>query len=151
MAAPAVGGVALTQWTAFHLNNRTTEHGVGEVLAIYAEKEEDFFAFKRGYGQLISGKTVLVVEDVLTTGGSAKKVVDAVREYGGTVVAVAAICNRGGITAVDLGVPELYSLTNVSLSSWSEEECPLCRDGVPINTAVGKGREFLALRAQQCK
>ena len=82
---------------------------------------------------------------MLTTGGSAKKVFEAVRALGGNVVGLAAICNRGGVTEDDIGpLPELYSLTNVDLDSWDADECPLCASGLPVNTTLGKGKEFLA-------
>ena len=141
--APAIGGVILSQWTAHHL----TEMNGHEVLGVYAEKSEggDAFVIKRGYDKLIAGKNVLVVEDVLTTGGSAKKVVEATREIGGNVIGLGVLCNRGGITPQDVAdVPKLTALVNVKLDAWDEATCPLCEQNVPINTDVGKGREFLA-------
>ena len=141
--APAVGGVILSQWVAFHLSELCGH----EVLGVYAEKSEDgdTFVIKRGYDKLITGKRVLVVEDVLTTGGSAKKVVEATRAVGGEVVGLGVLCNRGGIIAKDVAdVPKLFALTNVPLLAYDEAGCPLCAGGVPINTDVGKGREFLA-------
>jgi orotate phosphoribosyltransferase len=142
VVAPAIGGVILSQWTAYHLTRK-----LREVLGIYAEKAEsgDAFVIKRGYDKFIAGKNVLVVEDVLTTGGSAKKVIEAVRALGGNVVGLGVLCNRGGITPADVGnPPKLFALVNVKLDAWDEAECPLCAQGVPINTDVGKGREFLA-------
>ena len=140
---PAIGGVILSQWTAHHL----TEMNGQEVLGVYAEKSEggDNFVIKRGYDKLIAGKNVLVVEDVLTTGGSAKKVIEATRAIGGNVVGLGVLCNRGGITPQDMAdVPKLTSLVNVRLDAWDEATCPLCEQNVPVNTDVGKGREFLA-------
>ena len=103
------------------------------------------FVIKRGYDKLIKGKRVLVVEDILTTGGSVKKVIEATRAIGGEVVGLGVLCNRGGIMPQDVGnVPKLFSLVNIKLDAWSEADCPLCAKGVPINTDVGKGREFLA-------
>jgi orotate phosphoribosyltransferase len=99
--------------------------------------------FRRGYDALVAGRRVLVVEDILTTGGSARTVVQAVEKAGGTVVGVAALCNRGGVTADLLGSPQLYSLASVPLESWSAEECPLCASGVPVNTRLGKGAAFV--------
>ena len=97
-------------------------------------------------------KRVLVVEDILTTGGSARKVVEAVRAIGGNVVGVGVLCNRGGVTAQDLAnVPKLEVLVNISLDAWNEADCPLCKQGVPVNPDVGKGREFLARRQQEHK
>jgi orotate phosphoribosyltransferase len=143
--APAIGGVILSQWIAHHL----TEMNGYEVFGVYAEKSEsgDVFVIKRGYDKLIAGKNVLVVEDVLTTGGSAKKVVEATRAIGGNVVGLGVLCNRGGITPRDVAdVPKLIALVDVKLDAYDEAMCPLCERNVPINTDVGKGREFLARR-----
>ncbi|MBA3488106.1 MAG: phosphoribosyltransferase [Longispora sp.] len=142
--APAVGGVILSQWTAHHLSATRDQ----EVLGLYADKVGEEFVIKRGYDRYIPGKNILVVEDVLTTGGSVRKVIDGVRELGGTVVGVGALCNRGAVTPTDLGdVPELFASVTVDFESWEAEECPLCKKGMPVNTSVGKGLEFLAARA----
>jgi len=141
--APAIGGVILSQWIAHHLSEITGR----EVFGVYAEKAEsgDIFIIKRGYDKLVAGKNVLVVEDVLTTGGSAKKVVEASRALGGNIVGLGVLCNRGGITSQDVAdPPKLFALVNVKLDAWDEAECPLCVKSVPINTDVGKGREYLA-------
>lgn len=136
VAGPTVGGVILAQWVAHHTTWRD-DHV--RPAAIYAEEVDGQRVFRRGYADFIPGKRVLVVEDILTTGGSARKVVDAVRAAGGEVVGLGALCNRGGITAETIGVPELYALTNLPLQSWDAADCPLCRAAVPINTRVGKG------------
>lgn len=141
--APAIGGVILSQWTAHHLSDLSGR----EVLGVYAEKADsgDTFIIKRGYDKIVAGKDVLVVEDVLTTGGSAKKVIEAVRAHGGNVIGLGVLCNRGGIMPQDVAdPPELFALVNVKLDAWDEADCPLCAQNVPINTDVGKGREYLA-------
>lgn len=141
--APAMGGVILSQWTAHHLSEITGR----EVFGVYAEKAEngDAFIIKRGYDKIVAGKNVLVVEDVLTTGGSAKKVVEATRAFGGNIVGLGVLCNRGGITPEDVAnPPKLFALVNVKLDAWDEAECPLCAQGVPINTNIGRGKEYLA-------
>lgn len=141
VAAPAIGGVILSQWTASHLSRLLGK----EVLSVYAEKDgEDGFVIKRGYDKLLTNRRVLVLEDVLTTGGSVKKVIEACRKIPAEVVAVGALCNRGGLSPEQLDAPELHALVRVDLGSWEEAECPLCRKGIPVNTDVGKGREFLA-------
>ncbi|RJQ31293.1 phosphoribosyltransferase [Candidatus Parcubacteria bacterium] len=162
--APAIGGVILSQWLAYHL----TEMNGREVLGVYAEKEgtelvsssygplppkyENAFVIKRGYDKLIAGKNVLVVEDILNTGGSARKVIDAASSVGGNIVGLGVLCNRGGITARDLSVLKLVSLIDArSPDVWDEGSCPLCERDVPINTDVGKGREFLARQRKRCK
>ena len=160
--APAIGGVILSQWTAHHLSKINGY----KVLGVYAEKEilaipdpegksrpcyveTGNFIIKRGYDKLVAKRNVLVVEDVLTTGGSAKKVIEAVRIIGCNVVGLGVLCNRGGITPQDVANPlKLFALTHVKLDSWEEADCPLCAQGVPINTDVGKGREYLARKEQ---
>ncbi|MBF0465598.1 MAG: phosphoribosyltransferase [Nitrospirae bacterium] len=144
--APAIGGVILSQWTAHHLSEITGR----EVLAVYAEKTEDGgFVIKRGYDKIIAGRKALVLEDVLTTGGSVKKVIEATGNFGGEVIGLGVLCNRGGIKPGDVAnPPKLFTLINVALESWDEAECPLCAKNVPVNTDVGKGREFLAKKAK---
>jgi orotate phosphoribosyltransferase len=141
VAAPAIGGVILSQWVAHHLKSEMCTP-----IAVYAEKTAaGAFEFRRGYDHLLSGRRVLVVEDVLTTGDSLRDVCRAVTAAGGTIVAAAALCNRGAVTARALAVTsELFALIDLPLEAWDEGECPLCARGVPINIEVGKGREFLA-------
>lgn len=103
------------------------------------------FVIKRGYEKLIKGKDVLVVEDVITTGGSVKEVIRAVRKNDGNVVCLTALWNRGGVTSEDVGnPPDFFSLIELELDSYSKEECPLCVKNVPINEEVGKGKEFMS-------
>lgn len=141
--APAIGGVILSQWIAHHLSKMTG----CKVFGVYAEKAEngDSFLIKRGYDKIVARKNVLVIEDILTTGGSAKKVVEAVRAIGGNVVGLGALCNRGGVTPSDLAnPPKFFALVNLKFEAWDEDKCPLCTKNMPINTNVGKGREYLA-------
>src|SRR6266700_2188917 len=104
VVGPVLGGIVLSQWVAHHLNTRRTER---ETLAIYAEKGSDSadkqFFFNRGYDTYIPGKNILVVEDVLTTGGSARQVIELVRRHGGNVIGLSALCNRGGVQPQDVG------------------------------------------------
>ena len=140
VAAPALGGIILSQWTAHHLSLMEKR----EILAVYTEKTPDNGqVFTRGYDKCVAGKKVLVVEDILNTGGSVRKVVDAVRHAGGTAVAAAALVNRGRVTSEDVGEVPLFTLASISLEAWDEHECHLCTQGIPVNTAVGKGREYL--------
>jgi orotate phosphoribosyltransferase len=147
VAGPTVGGVIMAQWTAHHLSVMTGR----EVLAVYAEEEVGEEGgrrrlFRRGYDALVRGRRVLVVEDILTTGGSVRLVLAAVDAAGGATVGVGALCNRGGVTAEALGAPDLFCLSAVPLESFAPEECPLCAAGVPVNTRVGKGAAFVAQR-----
>jgi orotate phosphoribosyltransferase len=145
VVGPVLGGIVLSQWVAHSLNvNRTA----GETLAIFAEKGDDGvdkkFFFGRGYDKLIAGRTILIVEDLLTTGGSVRQVVETVRGYGGNVVGVSVLCNRGNVQSADVGNVPIDALISLSLETYTEEECPFCQQQVPINTELGKGRAFLA-------
>lgn len=139
---PMTGGALMSQWVADFLS----EFSDREILSTFADKEGDRFVIKRGHELLIPNMNILVVEDNLTTGGSAKKVVTAVKAIGGRVRGLAALCNRGGVTATDLDVPVLGSLLDITLDAHdpnSGEGCPLCKAGVPINTDLGHGKKFL--------
>ncbi len=155
--APGVGAIILGQWVAYFLIKLTYR----QILSVYAEKEvvniddpsggkrkcfaeTGEFTFNRGYGELIKGKRGLVVEDIVNSGGSARKVVEAARLHGCEVIGVGVLCNRGQVTVEKLGnVPRLEALVNATLDAWEPADCPLCAGGVPINTTVGKGRAFL--------
>jgi orotate phosphoribosyltransferase len=147
VAGPAIGGVILAQWVTYLLNEINkiiVDSKYSEILAVYAEDGPDETKiFKRGYDKLIPGKKVLIVEDIITTGGSVRKLINSIKDLGGQVIGVACLCNRGGIEAENLKIPELFSLVNLPLDSFLEDECPLCKIGVPINTELGKGREYL--------
>lgn len=144
---PVVGGVALAQWTAHHLSKLQGK----EIFAVCADKSEGGgFEIKRGQDKFIKGKKVLVVEDILNTGGSVKKVVETVEEKGGEVVGVGALCNRGNVTHEQIGnVPELKVLMNVSLEAYYEADCPHCKNEIPINISVGKGADYLKKKSVQ--
>ncbi len=142
VAAPALGGIILSQWTAYHLSKMTGK----EVLGIYTEKTSDKNqVFTRGYGKLVYGKKVLVVEDITTTGGSVIKVISSVNSAGGIVIGVCVLANRDpeNINSNTIGVP-FQSIADIKLNAWEEKECPLCKKGIPINTQVGKGKEYLS-------
>lgn len=139
--APSIGAIILGQTVALHLNGPS---GGTQVLSTYAEKDGDDFIIKRGYEKVIPGKKVLVVEDLFTTGGSARKVVDAVRRLDGNVIGVIGLVNRGGVAAEAVGSPPLFaSLISVTMDSYDPEVCPLCRKDVKIDTHVGHGAQFL--------
>lgn len=142
VAAPALGGIILSQWTSFHLSCLTKK----EVLGVYTEKTPDKEQiFTRGYDKLVKGKRVLVIEDLTTTGGSVRKVVESVKKAGGKVVAVCVMVNRDpkNITSKVVGGP-FSALGILEAVAFDEKKCPLCKANVPINTDVGHGRKYLA-------
>ena len=139
-------GSLLAQLVARNL----TEFGQGgdEVTSIYAERPTSGnFSLRRGFDKLIVGKKVGICEDILTTGKSAKEIVDLARAMGGTVIRVDVLCNRGGVTSETLGAPELTALKNVMFEAW-DAPCPLCLSDppIPVNTQYGKGAAYLRER-----
>ncbi len=141
VAAPALGGIILSQWTAFHLSSIKNR----DILGVYTEKDsEKNQIFTRGYDKLVKGKNVLVIEDLTTTGGSVLKVVNTVSNAGGKVVAVSVMVNRDPekINTEMMGVP-FTSLAILKAEAWEENECKLCDENVPINTNVGHGKKYL--------
>ena len=141
VVGPALGGIILSQWVAYHISKLMGR----EILGVYSEKNADNqFELRRGYDKLVKGKRALIVEDVITTGGSVRNCIEAVQAAGGIPIGISALCNRGKISANDLGIQKLESLVELDFQSWEADECPLCQKKVPINTNVGKGKDFLA-------
>ena len=140
VVGPALGGIILSQWTAHHL----CELKGKKVLALYTEESQDQQIFRRGYGELVAGKKVLVVEDLITTGGSARKVVYAVRSGGGQVAAVCVMVNRNSeaVSGDYFGAPYV-ALAEMKVEAYAADECPLCRSGVPVNVTLAHGREYV--------
>jgi orotate phosphoribosyltransferase len=150
VAAPAVGAIF---WGGLLALARSEFLKDKEILALYAEKEypnpEDksqfIFTFRKPYLADIKGKKVLIAEDVANSGMSAKKMIEAVEKAGGIVQGVAAICNRSGQKVRDFLKPHtLYPLIDVSMQMFHESECPLCKQGIPINMNLGKARDWMA-------
>lgn len=139
VAGPATGGIVLVQWAASAASTAESP-----VASVWADKIPDKqFDFERsGFKEQIAGKKVLVVEDLLTTGGSVEKVCRLVEKYGGELVGVSVVCNRGGVTSADLGVQRLEALANVSFDILDPESCELCANKVPIVEDLGHGDSY---------
>ncbi|OGI68180.1 hypothetical protein A3A05_01215 [Candidatus Nomurabacteria bacterium RIFCSPLOWO2_01_FULL_41_12] len=141
IVGPSIGGIILSQWTAHHLSLLKGK----EILSVFTEKQPNKDQiFMRYYGQYVKGRNVLVVEDVVTTGGSVKKVINSVLKEGGKVLAACAIVNKDpkNINPDFIGVPFDY-LAIIGMDVWDEKDCPLCKEGVPINLQLGYGNQFL--------
>ena len=146
VAGPALGGIILSQWTAYHLSKFKRK----EILGVYTEKTpEKNQVFTRGYDKLVRGKNVLVIEDLTTTGGSVRKVVDSVKIAGGNVCAVCVMVNRDpeGVTANVVGAP-FFALGILKAEAFDESDCPLCKSGITINSMVGHGKKYLEAKAK---
>ena len=141
VVAPAVGGIPLSQWTAYHLSQITKK----DVLSLYTEKDEKSNQiFKRGYDLVVKNKRVLIIEDATTTGGSVKKVVSSVKKAGGKIVTVCVTINRDPklVNSKSVGAP-FSSLGIFKVPSYKEKDCPLCKKHIPIDTETGWGKKYL--------
>jgi orotate phosphoribosyltransferase len=117
--SPALGGIVIGQEVGRALG----------VRAIFAERQDGRLTLRRGFA-LERGEKVLVVEDVVTTGGSTRETIDVAREAGAVVVGAAAIIDRsGGQQKID--VP-FHVLAEVSLPTYDPASCPLCLAGQPV-------------------
>lgn len=109
----------------------TFSYEVGRALgtrAIFTERKDGEMCVRRGFS-IEPGSRIVVVEDVLTTGGSAREVIRVIEALGGRVVAAACLVNRsGGNPFEDMGIP-LVALADVQARSWQAKECPLCLGG----------------------
>jgi orotate phosphoribosyltransferase len=117
--SPALGGVVIG-------------HEVGRALgvrAVFAERQDGVLTLRRGF-MLAETDRVLVVEDVLTTGGSTRETMQVAAAAGGRVVAVASIVDRSG-GRVRFEVP-FQSLVDIALPTYEPGACPLCAQGIPV-------------------
>lgn len=126
VVGPALGAVHWELLVAFALDRALLAE---PVRGIFAERPEGAFEIRRGT-DLKPGEKVLVVEDVTTTGGSARQVVELVRKLGAEPVAVGAIIDRSGGKA-DFDIP-FVSLIQMNLQTYKPEDCPLCKQGMPL-------------------
>jgi orotate phosphoribosyltransferase len=118
--SPALGGLIIGHEVARALG----------VRFLFTERDADRkMSLRRGF-TLAPGERVVVVEDVITTGGSTKEVIDIVRAAGAIPVAAGSIIDRSG-GAVDLGIPRA-ALETLHVVAYSPEECPMCRAGEPV-------------------
>ncbi len=116
VVAPAVGGVILGYELARQLGVRN----------IFAERQDGAMVFRRGFA-IRPGERVAVTEDVITTGGTVREVIELVKAAGGIPVAVGAVVDRSAGN-VDFGVP-LRAAISMQVVSWDAADCPLCEQG----------------------
>jgi orotate phosphoribosyltransferase len=115
---PATGGIIVAYETARALG----------VRGIFAERENGVMSLRRGFA-IEPGERVLVVEDVITTGGSVREVINVVCSLGGIVAGAGVLVDRSGGTA-DLGVRKEALLVTETVT-YDPAQCPLCRAGIP--------------------
>jgi orotate phosphoribosyltransferase len=120
VVAPAMGGLIIGHEVARALG----------VRFIFTERDSDGkMTLRRGF-TLEPGEHAVLIEDVITTGGSSREVVQIVNQHGARVVAAGSIIDRSGGKA-DLGVPRV-ALAVLDVTAYSPDDCPLCREGLPV-------------------
>ena len=123
---PAMGAIQMAYEVSRHLGCQN----------FFAERENGVMQFRRGFD--VSGMRVLVVEDVVTTGGSVKEVIEAVKAGGGQVRGVGVMVDRTG-GKCDFGAP-MKSILSMEVKSWEAKNCPLCKagEGEPVKLGSRK-------------
>jgi orotate phosphoribosyltransferase len=124
--SPALGGIVIGQEVGRALGIR----------AIFAERQDGSLTLRRGFA-LDAGENVLVVEDVVTTGGSTRETMDVARAAGAVVVGACAVVDRSG-GKQGLDVP-FHALLPMDVKTYSLETCPLCSQGVPVVKPGSRG------------
>lgn len=120
VASPAIGGLVIGHEVARALNARS----------IFTERDASGqMTLRRGF-HIDPGETAVVIEDVITTGGSSREVCEVLRQAGGQVAAAGSIIDRSD-GQVNLGVPRV-ALASMRVMAYDPVECPLCRDGIPV-------------------
>ena len=128
VVGPVTGGILLAHETGKALGTR----------AIFTERENGKMTFRRGF-TLHEGERVLIVEDIVTTGGSIREVIDVVKEHGGIPVAVSMLVDRSGGKATFGDVPST-ALLHMNVQTYKPEECPLCKAGIPMTKRGRTGK-----------
>jgi len=118
VVGPAMGAVVWAQEVGRALDKR----------ALFTERKDGTMCLRRGF-TFEPGERVLLVEDVLTTGGSAREVIEVLEQHGARVVACGALLNRSGRNPFEeLGLP-LFELVRTEVQVWEPDACPLCAAG----------------------
>jgi orotate phosphoribosyltransferase len=128
VVSPAIGGLIIGHEVARAIGARfifTERQPSGPTSGNDAGK----MTLRRGFS-VRPGETAVVVEDVVTTGGSTREVIELLQNAGVKVVAAGSIIDRSGGRA-ELGVPRV-ALATLEVAAWTPEECPLCKQGVPV-------------------
>lgn len=130
VCAPAYGAVVFGFSTALHMKKK---------FAFLQRDSRSRMTVRSGFKELVNGSSVLLVEDVSTTGGSIRESIEALKSCGAKVIQAGLIVDRTN-GMLQLGIP-YRALLSVDATSWNREECPLCEEGVPLTTPGSSGKK----------
>lgn len=129
VVGPVTGGILLAHETGKALGTR----------AIFTERVDGKMTFRRGFS-LHEGERVLIVEDIVTTGGSIKEVIEVVKRHGGIPVAVSMLVDRSG-GKISFGDVPYKALLRLNVETYKPEACPLCKEGIPMTKRGSTGKK----------
>ncbi len=142
--APAIGAIPLAQWGPHYLSEMTGK----KVWGVWADKVKPrgFVIERIGFAEVISGKKVLILEDMINQMFSVTELRRIVEELGGEVIGVGAMVANSTASAEKIGVKKLVRLCVFAYEAWEPDDCKLCKAKVPIVTdpALGHGDDFRA-------
>ena len=115
ITGPAIAGAVLASNVAMNVNKSF----------IYPEKIGSDMVFRRGYDKILKGKRVFIVEDIITTGGSVDKTIEAINNIGGIVAGISCIWNREDWSP-NTNI-QVFNIINKKIESWDNKSCPMCK------------------------
>lgn len=139
IAGPALGGIPLAQLFA---HQWLALFGESKKIAILEKDADGNYLLKRGYDKIVANQTVLLLEDILTTGKSVGLCIDTLRAAGAEVVRIINIWQRG--EAIDSRNVPIQPLMKKIFPMYEASACPLCAQKIPVNLSLGKGQQFLS-------
>ena len=125
----AIGGILIAGGVGRHLG----------VKHIFSERVNGKMELRRGFS-IEKGQRLIIVEDIITTGGSVVELIELAKEKGAKVIHVVNLVDRSS-KRVDFGVPATALIT-IPSESWNAENCPLCEEGIPATKRGRSGKEM---------
>ncbi len=124
----AVGGIILAYEVARQLG----------VRGIFMEREEGKLVLRRNF-EIKKGEKVLIVEDIVTTGGSVKELIESLKKYDCKIIGIGILINRSG-GELDFGVDDTFALATVDVNAYEPDNCPFCKKNIPL---TARGSKYL--------
>lgn len=124
----AMGGITLSYEVARQLG----------VRGIFMEREEGKLVLRRNF-EIKKGERVLIVEDIVTTGGSVKELIDSLKNYDCKIIGIGILINRSG-GELNFGIDDTFALATINVNAYEPRDCLLCKKNIPL---VARGSKYL--------